>query len=75
MDQKKIKKHIYENIKLECIDLIDNKLQENIDLELKDKMLKVKDKLLRLSYNPDDYVDDIGKVYQLKQSVATENNQ
>jgi len=71
----KNKKNIYENIKLECIDLIDNKLEENIDLELKDKMLKVKDKLLRLSYNPDDYVDDIGKVYQLKQSVATENNQ
>ena len=68
----KNKKNIYENIKLECIDLIDNKLEENIDLELKDKMLKVKDKLLRLSYNPDDYVDDIGKVYQLKQSVATE---
>ena len=30
MDQKKIKKTVYENIKLECIDLIDNKLQENI---------------------------------------------
>ena len=36
------------------------------------KMLKVKDKLLRLSYNPNTYVDNIDKVYQLKQSVATE---
>ena len=38
-------------------------------------MLKVKDKLLRLSYDPNDYVDNINKVYQLKQSVATDNNQ
>ena len=66
------KKNIYENIKLECIDLIDTKLQENTDLGMKDKMLKVKDKLLRLSYNPNSYVDNIDKVYQLKQSVAAE---
>tara|TARA_R110000824_G_scaffold383629_1_gene577289 strand:- start:2129 stop:2905 length:777 start_codon:yes stop_codon:yes gene_type:complete len=66
------KKNVYENIKLECIDLIDNKLQENTDLDMKDKMLKVKDKLLRMSYNPNDYVGDINKVHQLKQSVAAE---
>jgi len=66
------KKNIYDNLKLECIDLIDNKLQESTDLGMKDKMLKVKDKLLRMSYNPDHYVDNIDKVYQLKQSVAAE---
>jgi len=66
------KKNIYDNLKLECIDLIDNKLQENADLDMKDKMLKVKDKLLRMSCNPDHYVDNIDKVYQLKQSVAAE---
>jgi len=66
------KKNVYENLKIECIDLIDKKLQENTDLGMKDKMLKVKDKLLRLSYNPNSYVDNIDKVYQLKQSVAAE---
>jgi hypothetical protein len=66
------KKDVYENLKTECIDLIDNKLNENTDLDLKDKMLKVKDKLLRMSYNPNEYVGNIDKVYQLKQSVATD---
>jgi len=66
------KEKVYKNLKTECIDLIDKKLQENTDLDMKDKMLKVKDKLLRISYNPNHYVDDINKVYQLKQSVAAE---
>ena len=66
------KKEVYNTLKIECIDLIDNKLNEEIDLGLKDKMLKVKDKLLRMSYNPDEYVKDIDKVYELKKSVAAE---
>ena len=53
------KEKVYKNLKTECIDLIDKKLQENTDLDMKDKMLKVKDKLLRLSYNPNTYVDNI----------------
>ena len=68
----KDKKEVYNTLKTDCIDLIDNKLNEEIDLTLKDKMLKVKDKLLRMSYNPDEYVKDIDKVYELKKSVATE---
>jgi len=68
----KNKEEVYNTLKIECIDLIDNKLNEEIDLGLKDKMLKVKDKLLRMSYNPDEYVKDIDKVYELKKSVATE---
>ena len=68
----KDKKEVYNTLKTECIDLIDNKLNEEIDLGLKDKMLKVKDKLLRMSYNPDEYVKDIDKVYELKKSVAAE---
>ena len=68
----KDKKEVYNTLKTDCIDLIDTKLNEEIDLGLKDKMLKVKDKLLRMSYNPDEYVKDIDKVYELKKSVATE---
>ena len=66
------KKGVYENLKNECIDIIDNRLTEEIDLGLKDKILKVKDKLLRMTYNPDEYVKDIDKVYELKKSVAAE---
>jgi hypothetical protein len=66
------RKTVYHNLKTECIDTIDNKLNENIDLDLKDKILKVKDKLLRMTYNPDEYVKDIDKVYELKKSVAAE---
>ena len=36
------------------------------------KILKVKDKLLRMTYNPDEYVKDIDRVYELKKSVAAE---
>jgi len=66
------KKNVYENLKTECIDIIDNRLNEEIDLDLKDKILKVKDKLLRMAYNPDEYVKDINSVYELKNSVAAE---
>lgn len=66
------KKNIYETLKVECIDIIDKRLTEEIDLDLKDKILKVKDKLLRMTYNPDEYVKDINSVYELKNSVATE---
>ena len=64
------KKTVYNTLKTECIDIIDNKLNEEIDLDLKDKILKVKDKLLRKTYNPDEYVKDIDRVYGLKKSVA-----
>ena len=66
------KEDVYVNLKKECIDLIDSKLNENTDLDMKDKLLRVKDKLLSMTYNPDEYVGDIDKVYQLKQSVATD---
>ena len=66
------KKTVYNTLKTECIDIIDNKLNEEIDLDLKDKILKVKDKLLRMTYNPDEYVKDIDRVYGLKKSVAAE---
>jgi len=66
------KKNVYESLKNDCIDIIDNRLTEEIDLGLKDKILKVKDKLLRMTYNPDEYVKDIDRVYELKKSVAAD---
>ena len=66
------KENTYTKLKNECVDIIDNRLNENVDLDLKDKLLKVKDKLLRMTFNPDEYVKDINNVYELKNSVATE---
>jgi hypothetical protein len=45
MGQVKIKKIFSIKLKRECIDGIDTKLNESSDLDLKDKLLKVKDKL------------------------------
>ena len=51
-------------------DLLNNKLSES-DLDIKEKLLNAKDKLLRMVYNKETYNTDISKVYQLKQSIET----
>jgi hypothetical protein len=60
----------YTTLKNECIDTIDNRLSENSDLELKDKLLKVKDKLLRTSFDIESFPTDINNIYNLKNSVT-----
>lgn len=60
------------NLNRECIDSIDKKLNENIDLDLKDKLLKVKDKLLTTEYKKDDYYNDVIKLYNLKETIDNE---
>jgi hypothetical protein len=64
------KKNVYTDLVRECIDTIDEKLTES-DLEIKDKLLSAKDKLLRMSYNQENYNSDISKIYNLKQSIET----
>ena len=64
------KKNIHSDLKNECIDIIDKRLDENSDLDLKDKLLKVKDKLLRMSYNDESFPTDINNIYNLKTSVS-----
>jgi len=63
------KEETYTNLKNECIDIIDNRLTENSDLDLKDKLLKVKDKLLRMSFSKETFPTDIDSIYNLKNSV------
>ena len=62
---------VYINIIRECIDTIDNRLVES-DVDIKEKLLNAKDKLLRMEYNKETYNTDISRVYELKQSVETE---
>jgi hypothetical protein len=52
----------------ECVDLIDSNLLE-CDIETKDKLLKVKDKVLRMSYNNDSFISDISKIIELKRDL------
>lgn len=66
------KKEVYDNLKIECIDIIDKKLIESNDLDMKDKLLKVKDKLLRMTHNSDDFIKDIGNIYELKNSTIND---
>lgn len=60
-----VKEEEHKKIVTECITLIDSKLNEN-DFETKDKLLKVKDKLLQNTYNSKTYANDINKLIVLK---------
>jgi hypothetical protein len=64
------KKDIYESIKRECIDTIDQRLDESTEIDIQKKLLQVKDKLLRMEYSSDNYIQDIDKVYSLKTSIS-----
>ena len=63
------KEEIFNKLKRECIDTINNKLNESSDLDLKDKLLKVKDKLLNTDFSLDNFKTDIGKIYDLNESI------
>ena len=63
------KVELYSNIIRECIDLIDAKLVE-ADLESKDKLLKVKDKLLNDTKEiNEDFIGKISKLVDLKSGL------
>ena len=63
------KENIFNKLKKECINTIDSKLNESTDLDLKDKLLKVKDKLLNTNYSLENFKTDIGKIYDLNESI------
>tara|TARA_R110000851_G_scaffold266135_3_gene418643 strand:+ start:277 stop:1044 length:768 start_codon:yes stop_codon:yes gene_type:complete len=57
-------------LKKGCVETIDKKLDESSDIDLKDKLLRVKDKLLNMVYNKEDSVNNISSVYELKESIS-----
>lgn len=66
-DKEDEKKEVFKNIRGECIEEIDNTLEEGEDkLELKDKLLKAKQKLLEMEYNPETFSTDMNKMLKLK---------
>jgi hypothetical protein len=64
---------LYAKITRECIDLIDSNLTES-DLDTKDRLLKVKDKLLRekIEVN-EDFSKNISKLVDLKKTLNNNN--
>ena len=64
------KEETYNTLKRECIDIIDNRVTESTDVTLKDQLLRVKDKLLNMNFDNENFINDINKVYDLKESVS-----
>lgn len=63
------KQELYRNTINECIDLINNKLNEECTIQEKDKFLQVKDKLLRYEYNSEKFISEITKIVYLKDTL------
>lgn len=64
-----IKEETLKTLVGECIDLVDNQL-DGVNVETKAKLLEVKDKLLRMKYDEESFITDIGKVMDLKTDLS-----
>jgi len=59
------RKELYTTMIRECIGLVDEQLKE-CNIDEKDKLLQVKDKLLRFNYNKETFISEISKIVNLK---------
>ncbi len=62
------KEEIYNTLSRECVDLVDKNLTES-DIEAKEKLLAVKDRLLRQKYASDSFISNISKLIELKSNL------
>jgi len=53
----------------ECLTSVDGKLIEEGDITIKEKLLNVKDKLMKFNFNNDTYQNDMSKLLVLKNSL------
>lgn len=63
------KKSIFEEIKKECLTLTNELLKENIEVEVREKTLLVKEKLLDQTFSEGEYVRDIVSLNKLKKTL------
>lgn len=63
------KMDVYKNLKKECVDSVNTKLNETTDISLKEKLLQVKDKILSMEFNTENLKEDIVKLYDLNKSL------
>ena len=62
------KQELFKSTTFECIDLIDEKLNES-DLDTKERLLAVKTKLLKSSFIDESFEKDIAKLLELKNNL------
>jgi len=63
------KENLYKGTLIECIDLINGKLNEESNIDEKDTYLRVKDKLLRYNFSPDKFISEISEIAYLKDTL------
>lgn len=63
------KKSIFEEIKKECLILTNELLKENIEVEVREKTLLVKERLLEQTFSEGEYVRDIVSLNKLKKTL------
>lgn len=62
------KVEFYNSMLKECVDLVNTSLKE-CTIEEKEKLLQVKDKLLRMEYNENEFVSEMIKIIKLKKII------
>ena len=66
----KEKTELFDSTLKECVELVNVKLKESIsDLELKEKLLQTKERLLEMSFNEEKYIEDLTKLVDLKTNL------
>ncbi len=63
------RKGIMDGLVRECVDLVDINLKD-AKTEIKEKLLSTKDRLLRLKYQSDNYITEVGKLLDLKNTLS-----
>jgi hypothetical protein len=61
------KKVLFNEIKKECIVLVNDKLSEGVE---KEKLLAVKEKLLDMEFVTESHIDDISSLIELKETLS-----
>lgn len=62
------KEILFKQFNDECLELVNNRLQES-DINAKDKLLSVKERLLDNKFNEETYIKDINKLIELKNTL------
>lgn len=60
---------IYSELVKECVALVNENLKSS-EIEIKEKLLSTKDKLLNLKYNGDTFTNDMGQLFDLKNTLS-----
>lgn len=64
------KSKLFNSTLKECVELVNDKLKESAnDLELKDKLLQTKERLLEMSFNDETYIENLTKLVELKSNL------